>query len=64
MAIIPCSGCRIESLLKLVPPFAKAFEHGYMVDYETVFVEKTKTTWYVLVRVLREVVKGCDNILA
>ena len=33
-------------------------------NWETVFVEKTKTTWYVLVRVLREVVRGCDNIMA
>ena len=33
-------------------------------NYETVFVEKTKTTWYVLVRMLRQVINSCDNIMA
>ena len=39
-------------------------KHYLNDNHETVFVEKVKTVWYVLIRMLREAVKGSDNILS
>lgn len=57
-----------EDLLNRVSERYLCGREGYVKHYlndadETVFVEKTKTTWYVLVRMLREAIKSCDNIM-